>query len=143
LAYRPKRSFPRCIEGGEPEPPESRDNWPTYENMIAAFGRLIQMVWPGDQVYVHCTGHSGRTPTRLPKLKGPDGLDETLVPTDIGNSTARYPPRHRVRAPGGLGVVDTTPRRPESLVAEDDALTDAWRTFTAAGMLRGLALRSG
>jgi len=69
------------------EPPESR---PTYENIIGAFQHLSEKANPGDHVYVHYSGHGGRTPTLLPQVKGSGGIDEALVPIDIGNSTARY-----------------------------------------------------
>jgi hypothetical protein len=73
---------------GQPkEPPERR---PTYENMVNAFKKVTQMASRGDQVYIHYSGHGGRTPTIVPKLKGPLGLDEALVPIDIGNQAARY-----------------------------------------------------
>lgn len=72
------------------EPSEPKDQWPTYENMAKAFKKLIDMAKPGDQVYIHYSGHGGRTKTKWPNLKGPDGLDESLVPTDIGNKEARY-----------------------------------------------------
>jgi len=73
--------------GAPPEPPERR---PTYENIIAAFKHLTEKADPGDHVYVHYSGHGGRTTTLLPQVKGDHGIDEALVPVDIGNSTARY-----------------------------------------------------
>jgi len=73
--------------GAPPEPPEKR---PTYENIIAAFQHLTLKANTGDHVYVHYSGHGGRTPTLLPAVKGKGGIDEALVPIDIGNSTARY-----------------------------------------------------
>jgi hypothetical protein len=79
-----------ATDSGQPEPPEPRDHWPTYENMVAAFKRLTTLAQPGDQVYIHYSGHGGRTPTIVPEIKGPNAHDETLVPTDIGNSEARY-----------------------------------------------------
>jgi Caspase domain len=39
---------------------------------------------------IHYSGHGGRAPTMFRSLKGANGLDEALVPTDIGNSEARY-----------------------------------------------------
>lgn len=72
------------------EPSEPKDKWPTYENMVAAFQKLTDIAKPGDQVYIHYSGHGGRTKTKFPELKGSNGLDESLVPTDIGNSEARY-----------------------------------------------------
>lgn len=75
---------------GSNEPSEPKDKWPTYENMVVAFQKLIDIAKSGDQVYIHYSGHGGRTKTLVPELKGLDGLDETLVPTDIGYSEARY-----------------------------------------------------
>jgi caspase domain-containing protein len=59
--------------------------------MVAAFHKVTQLTQAGDQVYIHYSGHGGRTkPTLLPELKGKDAFDESLVPTDIGNPEARY-----------------------------------------------------
>lgn len=41
-------------------------------------------------MYIHYSGHGGRATTTFPDLKGKEGIDEALVPTDIGNSEARY-----------------------------------------------------
>lgn len=75
---------------GTDKPAEPKDVWPTYKNMVAAFQKITEMAQPGEQVYVHYSGHGGRSVTSFPKLKGKNGLDESLVPTDIGNSEARY-----------------------------------------------------
>jgi hypothetical protein len=75
---------------GGAEPPEPRTAWPTYENMVAAFHRVAEQARAGDQVYIHYSGHGGRAKTAYPELKGTDGKDETLVPTDIGNTETRY-----------------------------------------------------
>jgi len=76
---------------GTTEPREPREQWPTYENMVAAFNQVTHLAQAGDQVYIHYSGHGGRTqPTLLPEQKGVNGFDEALVPTDIGNSTSRY-----------------------------------------------------
>jgi hypothetical protein len=75
---------------GASAPPEPLERRPTYENIIAAFKDLTQKADPGDHVYVHYSGHGGRTPTLLPDVKGKGGIDEALVPIDIGDSTARY-----------------------------------------------------
>lgn len=72
------------------KPAEPKESWPTYKNMVAAFARITDMAQPGEQVYVHYSGHGGRSVTSFPKLKGKNGLDESLVPTDIGNSESRY-----------------------------------------------------
>jgi len=71
-------------------PAESRDQWPTYANIVKAFHTVLDVAQAGDQIYLHYSGHGGRTPTVYPEVKGESGLDETLVPTDIGFSTAQY-----------------------------------------------------
>lgn len=63
---------------------------PTYENIVAAFKNLTDKAQAGDQVYIHYSGHGGRTPTMFPELKGENGLDESLVPADIGDKGTRY-----------------------------------------------------
>src|SRR3954471_5578949 len=75
---------------GSREPAEPKEQWPTYENMVRAFRELTEKAQPGEQVYIHYSGHGGRSRTAYPRLKGESGLDESLVPTDIGNSEARY-----------------------------------------------------
>ena len=76
---------------GTTEPSEPREQWPTYENMVAAFYKVTQIAQAGDQLYIHYSGHGGRTrPTLLPEQKGKDAFDESLVPTDIGDPEARY-----------------------------------------------------
>jgi hypothetical protein len=72
------------------EPLEPKEQWPTYENMVTMFKKMTSLAQSGDQVYIHYSGHGGRTTTAFPKLKGDSGLDEVLVPTDIGRSEARY-----------------------------------------------------
>lgn len=72
------------------KPAGPAETWPTYENMVSAFKKLADLAAPGDQVYIHYAGHGGRATTIFPDLKGEDGFDEALVPTDIGNSEARY-----------------------------------------------------
>jgi len=72
------------------KPPEPAEQLPTYENMVAKFKELKAMAQSGDYVYIHYSGHGGRTKTIYPDLKGADGIDETLVPTDIHNTNAHY-----------------------------------------------------
>lgn len=75
------------------EPPEKL---PTYENMVAAFKAITQMAQPGDRIYIHYSGHGGQTKTAYPEVKGTDGIDESLVPVNIGQidesgkPTSRY-----------------------------------------------------
>jgi Caspase domain len=75
--------------GSNGKPLEPPEKWPTYENMVFAINKVTETAEPGDQVYVHYSGHGGRVKTLLPKIKGEDGLDETLVPLDIGNHESR------------------------------------------------------
>lgn len=72
------------------KPTEAADRWPTYENMVAAFKSITAQAQTGDQVYIHYSGHGGRSSTAYPALKGAAAFDESLVPTDIGYSQARY-----------------------------------------------------
>jgi len=74
---------------GATEPPEAYDKWPTYQNIVSAFQKLIDISNTGDHVYIHYSGHGGRTLAKFPERKS-NGLDECLVPLDIGNSEARY-----------------------------------------------------
>ncbi len=72
------------------QPQESPEHLPTYENIVAKFKLLTDLAQPQDQVYIHYSGHGGRSATIYRELKGNYGVDESLVPTDIGNSEARY-----------------------------------------------------
>jgi len=75
---------------GDAHPPEPPEQWPTYQNMARAFQALTERVQPDDQVYIHYSGHGGRARTKFPDVKGANGLDEGLVPTDIGHADAEY-----------------------------------------------------
>lgn len=75
--------------GDNNRPLEPEEQWPTYKNMVAAFKKITDMASKDDQVYIHCSSHGGRSKTLFPELKT-SGLDESLVPTDIGNSEANY-----------------------------------------------------
>lgn len=63
---------------------------PTYENMVTKFKELTKIAQPGDRVYIHYSGHGGRSVTAYPDLKGKNAIDESLVPMDIGNPQAHY-----------------------------------------------------
>ena len=67
-----------------------KDPEPTYENIVAQFHAITEIAQPGEQVYIHYSGHGGRTTTIYPELKGNDQLDEGIVPMDIGNESGRY-----------------------------------------------------
>jgi hypothetical protein len=71
-------------------PLEPKQRWPTYENMVDAFQEITRRAKAGDQVYIHYSGHGGRTITAFPEIKGDKALDESLVPLDIGSPGARY-----------------------------------------------------
>ena len=75
---------------GSGKPAEPEELWPTYGNMVAAFERLTAAANPGDPVYIHYSGHGNRAKTAYPEIKGEGGLDEVLVPVDIGYSEASY-----------------------------------------------------
>lgn len=76
-------------EGEDKKPVGPEEQWPTYENMVSAFWQVKKMAQPGDRVFIHYSGHGGRTKTAYQELKA-TGLDEALVPTDIGDPNARY-----------------------------------------------------
>lgn len=69
------------------EPPEEL---PTYKNIVAKFQELTEIAQQGDFVYIHYSGHGGRTETKYSKLKGDNGIDEALVPTNIGTLEGQY-----------------------------------------------------
>ncbi|MBN1956042.1 MAG: caspase family protein [Anaerolineae bacterium] len=75
-------------DAGLAEPPEPREAWPTYERMVTAIQEITARARPGDQVYLHYSGHGGRQHTAYAALKGETAYDEGLVPMDLG--TARY-----------------------------------------------------
>jgi len=76
--------------GADGRPVEPAERWPTYLNLVHAFHDLADTAEPGDRVYVHYSGHGGRTRTIVPEVKGEAGIDEALVPTDIGIPGGRY-----------------------------------------------------
>jgi hypothetical protein len=142
-------------------PLEAPEILPTYSNIVNAFEKLIEKAQSGDQVYVHYSGHGGRVPTHIPKIKGINGYDETLVPTDIGNASTRYVRDTEMaeiiermlkkglivtmvldschsggatRGKGGavargIGIIDTTSRPQDSLVASIEELENTWKNL--------------
>lgn len=73
-----------ATDAGAPLPTEPPDKWPTRENIVNAFRWLDEVTAPGDQIYVHYSGHGGRvrTPPRFQHLKWGGDMDEVLVPAD-------------------------------------------------------------
>lgn len=87
----PARILELTASSGEgAEPIEPRDRWPTYENMVSRLRELTLGADPGDQVYVHYSGHGGRVATIFAAEKGASTLDETLVPCNISDPSARH-----------------------------------------------------
>ncbi|MGD1701676.1 caspase family protein [Dapis sp. BLCC M229] len=72
------------------QPKESEEFLPTYQNIVAKFKELAAKAKPQDRVYIHYSGHGGRAKTIFPNIKGISGLDEALVPTDIGQPNSQY-----------------------------------------------------
>jgi Caspase domain. len=72
------------------QPKEPPEILPTYENIVAKFKEITAKAQPQDRVYIHYSGHGGRAKTIFESLKGFGGLDEALVPTDIGQPNSRY-----------------------------------------------------
>lgn len=83
--------------GPKHEPQEPPERQPTKANIIAALQALAKPdgPQPGDQVYIHYSGHGGRAVTIRPDIKGKDGLDESLVPTDYGQIVNEAQPEDR------------------------------------------------
>ncbi len=69
---------------------ETKDPEPTYANIVAKFHAITEIAQPGEQVYIHYSGHGGRMTTIYPELKGADQPDEGIVPMDVGNESGRY-----------------------------------------------------
>jgi len=113
--------------GADGQPKEAQESWPTYENIVAAFRTLGQGAAPGDQVYIHYSGHGGRAKTLIPKLRGENGYDEGLVPCNIGDSEARY-----IRGPELAGLI-------EELVAKKLTVSVVLDCCHSAGMRRSPA----
>ncbi|WP_404790161.1 caspase family protein [Altericista sp. CCNU0014] len=74
----------------EKKPLESADKLPTRSNMITAFRKLGEIAPVKSQIYIHYSGHGGRAKTVFTEIKGEEGIDEGLVPTDIGNTEGQY-----------------------------------------------------
>jgi Caspase domain len=79
----PDRSDTALLAARSPQDVE-----PTYENIVRAFKEIAEAAQPGEQVYVHYSGHGGRAKTVYPNLKkgSSDQYDESIVPMDIGDT---------------------------------------------------------
>ncbi len=72
------------------QPQEPPELLPTYENIVNKFKEVTAKAQPQDLVYIHYSGHGGRAKTIYEDIKGFGGLDEALVPCDIGQPNSRY-----------------------------------------------------
>ncbi len=72
------------------QPQEPSELLPTYANMVAKFKELTAKAQPQDQVYIHYSGHGGRAKTIFQDIKTVAGIDEALVPCDIGQENSQY-----------------------------------------------------
>lgn len=138
---------------------DSTDVLPTYENIINAFHHLTAMAQAGDQIYIHYSGHGGKSATLFPELKGQGQSDESIVPMDIEESYGRYlldvelatllkrmvdkslivtlimDSCHSGGATRGdciirgIGQIDARSRSFNSLVASRDELIETWRSL--------------
>lgn len=71
----------------------AQDPEPTYENIVSTFKEITERAEPGEQVYIHYSGHGGQAKTVYPNLKKGSGdqFDEGIVPMDIGDTVeGRY-----------------------------------------------------
>jgi hypothetical protein len=75
---------------GGSSPLEPKNVWPTYENVVSAFKKIISDAESGERVYIHYSGHGAQLQTQWSATKAPGAKDETLVPTDIGDPNARH-----------------------------------------------------
>ncbi|MFM7427752.1 MAG: caspase family protein [Elainella sp.] len=67
----------------------SAQQQPTYENIVNAFKNITATAQPGEQVYIHYSGHGGRATSIYSFKQEPN--DEAIVPMDIGDTEAgRY-----------------------------------------------------
>jgi len=65
----------------------AQEQEPTYENIVNAFSEITTIAEPGEQVYIHYSGHGANPPTVYSKLKqGSEQKDEGLVSMDIGDT---------------------------------------------------------
>lgn len=62
----------------------AQEQKPTYENIVNTFKEITETAKPGEQVYIHYSGHGGRATTIYPFKQEPN--DESIVPMDIGDS---------------------------------------------------------
>ena len=62
----------------------AQEQEPTYANIVNTFKEITESAQPGEQVYIHYSGHGGRATTIYPFKQEPN--DEGIVPMDIGDT---------------------------------------------------------
>ena len=62
----------------------AQEQEPTYANIVNTFNEITESAQPGEQVYIHYSGHGGRATTIYPFKQEPN--DEGIVPMDIGDT---------------------------------------------------------
>jgi hypothetical protein len=138
----------------------AQEQKPTYENIVNAFNEITAIAQPGEQVYIHYSGHGGRATTVYPFKQ--EQNDEAIVPMDIGDTEeGRYLRDVEMTTllkrmtdkglvvtmvldscnSGGAtrgdaeirsaGETDAAQRSPKSLVAEPEELEQNWLTLTS------------
>ncbi|MEM6453241.1 MAG: caspase family protein, partial [Cyanobacteria bacterium P01_D01_bin.105] len=68
----------------------SAERPPTYRNIVESFQDITNKAAPGEQVYIHYSGHGGRAKTLYGDIKGEEQSDESIVPTDFCALEGRY-----------------------------------------------------
>lgn len=143
---------------------------PTYEGILESVQEIRRRARREDRVLIAFSGHGGRVPTLCPEAKGPDGIDEALVPASVADSGTRYLRDvemayllRRMTDDGllvtlvldcchaggvsrekvrGTCLIDRTGRPAESLVASREELVRTWR-FLTGRRPRSLVTASG
>jgi len=62
----------------------AQEQEPTYANIVNTFKDITESAQPGEQVYIHYSGHGGRATSIYPFKQEPN--DEGIVPMDIGDT---------------------------------------------------------
>lgn len=64
---------------------------PTYEAMVDGIRHLAQRAKQASgAALIHYSGHGGRCTTMIPGTKGANGLDEGLIPPNLGGANGRF-----------------------------------------------------
>jgi hypothetical protein len=69
---------------------DGSESLPTYKNIVQVFHHLTATAEPNDQIYIHYSGHGGKSATLFPELKGQGQWDESIVPMDFEEPDGQY-----------------------------------------------------